>query len=84
MPSLSLNRPLREIPRPRHVVTKRKLALLRPFFRYSRVRDAYVLRVIGRYHGPVLIVKRPQRRRPTVLTEARAARPPARSGRPTA
>jgi hypothetical protein len=28
--------------------------LLRPFFRYSRVRDAYVLRLIGNSRGPVL------------------------------
>ncbi|MCW2990399.1 MAG: hypothetical protein JWM73_993 [Solirubrobacterales bacterium] len=34
--------------------------LARPFFRYSTTRDAYVLRVIGNQHGPVLT----QRRRP--------------------
>jgi hypothetical protein len=30
------------------------LALARPLFRYSLSRDAYVMRVIGNTHGPVL------------------------------
>jgi hypothetical protein len=31
---------------------------VRPLFRYSAVRDAYVLRVVGRRFGPVLRVNR--------------------------
>ena len=49
----------RETPRPRHIVGRRTIRLLKPFFRYSRVRDAYVLRLIGRHRGPVLRLKRP-------------------------
>jgi hypothetical protein len=49
----------RETPRKRHLVGKRTIRLVRPFFRYSRVRDAYVLRIVGRRHGPVLRLKRP-------------------------
>jgi hypothetical protein len=55
----------REIPRPRHEVSRRQLKLLRPFFRYSRVRDAYVLRLVGRRRGPVLRLKSARRRRPS-------------------
>jgi hypothetical protein len=52
----------RETPRPRHPIGPRTLFVLRPFFRYSRVRDAYVLRGIGSRHGPVLrLVAKPAR-----------------------
>ena len=40
--------------RSRHYVSRATLALARPLFRYSLSRDAYVLRVIGNTHGPVL------------------------------
>jgi hypothetical protein len=40
------------------------MALLAPAFRYSRSRDAFVLRVIGSYVGPVLRVDRRSRQRP--------------------
>jgi hypothetical protein len=40
--------------RPRHYVSRGMLALARPLFRYSLSRDAYVMRVIGNTHGPVL------------------------------
>ena len=46
--------------RPRHYVSRATLLALRPLFRYSRSRDAYVLRVIGSTRGPVL---RRERRR---------------------
>jgi hypothetical protein len=46
--------------RPRHYVSRFTLVLVRPLFRYSISRDAYVLRVIGNSHGPVL---RRERRR---------------------
>ena len=34
------------------------MALLRPFLRYSRSRDAYILRGVGSSRGPVLRVDR--------------------------
>jgi hypothetical protein len=40
--------------RPRHRVPSLGIAALRPLFRYSVTRDAYVLRVVGRRRGPVL------------------------------
>jgi hypothetical protein len=43
------------------------LFLVRPLFRYSHPRDAYVLRGIGRSVGPVLVV------RPQVDRRARSA-----------
>lgn len=42
------------VPRPRHYLSPFTLMLLRPLFRYSSFRGAYVLRVIGESHGPVL------------------------------
>lgn len=47
-------------PRPRHYVSGLVLLAMRPLFRFSLSRDAYVLRVIGNSHGPVL---RRERRR---------------------
>jgi hypothetical protein len=47
-------------PRPRRYVARQWLSLLKPLFRYSYPRDAFVLRVVGRHVGPVL---RPDRRR---------------------
>jgi hypothetical protein len=44
--------------RTRHYVASRWLALLRPFFRYSYSRDAFVLRGVGRSFGPVLRAER--------------------------
>jgi hypothetical protein len=40
--------------RPRHYVSRATLVLLRPLFRYSLSRDAYVMRGIGNVRGPVL------------------------------
>lgn len=40
--------------RPRKQVSGLMMMLLRPFFRYSITRDAYVLRIIGNRVGPVL------------------------------
>ena len=74
----------RETPRPRHLVGKRTIRLVRPFFRYSRVRDAYVLRGIGRYRGPVLRLKRPGLRpRPPRVADVNAAGPGVRTRPPT-
>ena len=43
------------------------LALLRPLFRYSPMRDAYVLRAIGARRGPVLVVRAGRRNAGTRL-----------------
>jgi hypothetical protein len=51
---LSLTRP----PRHRRYIGRRTLILLRPIYRYSYPRDAYVLRGVGRRLGPVLAVDR--------------------------
>jgi hypothetical protein len=48
-------------PRPRRYMPRPLIALLRPLFRYSEFRDAYVLRGVGHTRGPVL---RPRRRQP--------------------
>ena len=40
--------------RPRRYVASHWLVLLRPFVRYSRSRDAYILRGVGRRMGPVI------------------------------
>jgi len=45
---------MRAVKRPRRYVARHWLALLRPAFRYSTTRDAYVLRVVGGDLGPVL------------------------------
>jgi hypothetical protein len=51
--------------RPRRYMGRHWLMLMRPFLRYSKVRDAYVLRLVGRRAGPVLRVdRRPRRPRP--------------------
>jgi hypothetical protein len=53
---------MRTVRRPRRYVHRHWLLLMRPLLRYSEVRDAYVLRVVGRRTGPVL---RPDRRTPS-------------------
>ena len=45
---------MRSAPRPRHAVGSATLTVLRPFFRHSLSRDAYVLRGVGNRLGPVL------------------------------
>jgi hypothetical protein len=45
---------MRTVRRPRHYVARHWLTLLSPLLRYSRSRDAYVLRGIGVKTGPVL------------------------------
>lgn len=46
---------MRTTPRPRHHVHPVVLAVLRPAFRYSYTREAFVLRAIGNQRGPVLV-----------------------------
>jgi hypothetical protein len=45
-------------PRHRRYIGRRTLMVLRPLYRYSYPRDAYVLRGVGRRFGPVLAVDR--------------------------
>jgi hypothetical protein len=45
---------MRDAPRPRRVVSPLLLRLLFPAFRYDYVRDAYILRLVGKWTGPVL------------------------------
>ncbi len=49
---------VRSVPRERLVVSPLTLRLLRPLFRYHRWRDAWILRGIGEYYGPVLVRSR--------------------------
>jgi hypothetical protein len=49
---------LRTVERPRRYIARYWLLLLKPLFRYSSFRNAYVLRVVGRSVGPVLRVDR--------------------------
>jgi hypothetical protein len=62
---------LRTVRRPRRYVARHWLLLLRPLFRYSEVRDAYVLRAVGRSLGPVLRVDRRCRSRRVIEVERR-------------
>jgi hypothetical protein len=48
--------------RTRRYIGRRWLTLLRPLFRYSYSRDAFVLRGVGRSVGPVLRAERRLRR----------------------
>jgi hypothetical protein len=48
---------LREHPRPRRSVSRNTITLLKPLFRHSLSRDAYVLRLVGDAYGPVLICR---------------------------
>ncbi len=50
--------------RPRRYVARHWLIVLRPVFRYSSGRDAFVLRLLGNATGPVLRVDRRGRRQP--------------------
>jgi hypothetical protein len=48
-------------PRNRRVVTRRVINALRPVLRFSKGRNAYVLRGIGNRYGPVLVEEGSQR-----------------------
>jgi len=49
---------MRTVKRRRRYVGKHVIMLVRPVFRYSKSRHAYVLRVVGRRYGPVLRLDR--------------------------
>ena len=66
---------MRTVRRPRRYIAPHWIPLLRPLFRYSSSRDAYILRVVGSERGPVLRADRrhdghfdgvDRRRRPAV------------------
>jgi hypothetical protein len=72
---------MRTVRRPRRYIDGQWLTLLTPAFRYSRSRDAYVLRGIGSSVGPVLRVDRRNAQRPFKGSDRRragVARRPAR------
>jgi hypothetical protein len=54
------SRAVRRQKRQRRTVSGLWIAVLKPLFRYSIVREAYVLRIGGRHFGPVL-TRRPAR-----------------------
>ncbi|HWY90167.1 MAG TPA: hypothetical protein VNY31_05790 [Solirubrobacteraceae bacterium] len=49
---------MRTAARPRRYVAQHWLMVLRPVFRYSTTRDAFVLRILGNSTGPVLRLDR--------------------------
>jgi hypothetical protein len=49
---------MRTVRRPRKYIDASWMTLLRPVLRYSRSRDAYILRGVGAKLGPVLRVDR--------------------------
>jgi hypothetical protein len=65
---------MRTVQRPRRYLSRHWLLLLRPWLRYSKVRDAYVLRGVGRRVGPVLRVDRRSTSRKFEGAERRHAR----------
>ena len=59
VPHVSRARPARAHRRTRRSIPRWGIVVLRPLFRYSVARDAYVLRIVGRQRGPVLIPTTP-------------------------
>jgi hypothetical protein len=67
------DRDMRTVRRPRRYIATTWFAILRPAFRYSRSRDAFVLRGLGSTVGPVLRIDRRSRQRPFAGAERRHA-----------
>jgi hypothetical protein len=64
---------MRTVQRPRRYVSARRMTVIRPFFRYSASRRAYVLRGVGGHIGPVVrIDRRPAQAQPFDGVERRA------------
>jgi hypothetical protein len=59
--------------RPRRYIAHHWLVLLRPIFRHSASRDAFVLRVVGNQRGPVLRIDRRRRPQPFEGSDRRGA-----------
>ncbi|HEY4426975.1 MAG TPA: hypothetical protein VGN08_02090 [Solirubrobacteraceae bacterium] len=72
---------MRTVRRPRRYIDGQWLSLLAPAFRYSRSRDAFVLRGIGRSLGPVLRADRRGAQRPFKGADRRRAGVARRSAR---
>jgi hypothetical protein len=60
--------------RPRRYLPRHWLLLLKPLFRYSTSRRAYVLRLVGEKTGPVLRPDRRAKRQPRVNARDRRGR----------
>jgi hypothetical protein len=75
---------MRATPRRRRRIRPSRARWIRPLFRYSYTRDAFVLRVVGRHVGPVFQVAdraRPAAARPRAATREHAdTRPGPASG----
>jgi hypothetical protein len=71
---LFLDLGMRTVKRPRRYVARHWLVALRPFFRYSSPRSAYVLRGVGGRVGPVLRAERRHERRPLEGADRRRVR----------
>ena len=65
---------MRTYERPRRYLPRHWLLLLKPLFRYSTSRRAYVLRLIGNKTGPVLRSERRAKRQPRVNGRNRRGR----------
>jgi len=48
--------------RKRRTISSSSVILIRPIFRFSVGRDAYVLRIVGDWVGPVLQISKPNKR----------------------
>jgi hypothetical protein len=66
---------MRAYERPRKYLPRHWLLLLKPLFRYSSSRRAYVLRLIGDKTGPVLRPERRAKRQPRKNGRDRRGRP---------
>jgi len=66
---------MRTYERPRRYLPRHRLLLLKPLFRYSTSRRAYVLRLIGDKTGPVLRSERRAKRQPRTNGRDRPGRP---------
>jgi hypothetical protein len=64
---------MRTVKRPRRYIAGYWLSVLRPLVRYSRSRDAYILRAVGGRIGPVLRENRRHGSRRFEGTERRRA-----------
>jgi hypothetical protein len=65
---------MRTTPRRRRQISQARLRWIRPFFRHSYTRDAFVLRGVGRHVGPVFQVShRAPRSRPSAVSPAAPA-----------
>jgi hypothetical protein len=67
--------------RPRRYIARHWISVLTPAFRYSRSRDAFVLRAVGSSVGPVLRPDRRSAQRPFKGRDRRSTHSPQRRAR---